>query len=382
VASVLAGTSTRYDALELVSPDADAILAALGVERPADAKRMVLAPDAATLTTDLAKNRKRLAFLRADDVTPAVRALAWGSKALFGGGRVASLADWPLVARLAISGPGVGTQPSAGPGYDPARAWTLVAGGDIMLDRGVAQTVKIKGKGVDFPFDGGTVEITGRCKDCSPMGWDLPYTKRTGNAGAVRSLIKGADIAIANFENPAPDTFRYHTKGTVFSADPRLIDGLKHAGIDYVSLANNHIRDAGGTGILQTIANLRERGLAYSGAGANLAAARKRRRRAPAARSSRPPPCARTSPRRARPARTSSSSSRTGARSTTRPRSPASRSWRRRASTPAQTWSSATMPTGPARWRSTRASRSGTRSAISCSIRRGPSRRWRGSRSS
>ena len=29
-----------------------------------------------------------------------------------------------------------------------------------MLDRGVAQTLKIKGKGVDFPFDGGTADIT------------------------------------------------------------------------------------------------------------------------------------------------------------------------------------------------------------------------------
>jgi len=36
-----------------------------------------------------------------------------------------------------------------------------------------------------------------------------------------------------------------------------------------------HIGDAGGTGILQTIANLRTRGIAASGAGKNLAAARK-----------------------------------------------------------------------------------------------------------
>ncbi len=80
---------------------------------------------------------------------------------------------------------------------------------------------------------------------------------------------------MAVLENPAPDNFRYHTKGTVFSADPKLIDGLKRAGIDFVSLANNHIRDAGGNGILQTIENLRKRGIAYAGAGANLAAARK-----------------------------------------------------------------------------------------------------------
>ena len=91
----------------------------------------------------------------------------------------------------------------------------------------------------------------------------------------MRELIKGADIAIANFENPAPNRVRWHTSGTVFSADPGIIDGLVNAGIDYVSLANNHIGDAGDAGILQTIDNLEERGLAYSGAGKDSAAARK-----------------------------------------------------------------------------------------------------------
>ena len=60
--------------------------------------RLVLAADEATLAADLAKNRKRLAFLRADAVGPEVRALAWGDTALFGVDRVKDLADWPLTA--------------------------------------------------------------------------------------------------------------------------------------------------------------------------------------------------------------------------------------------------------------------------------------------
>jgi hypothetical protein len=267
VAEVLAGTSKRYDALELVESEADAILATLGVERPAVAARLVLAKDASTLTRDLAKHRKRLAFLRADAVTPAVRALSWGKTALFGTGRVRDLAKWPLAARLPA--------PAAGDDFDPDGLWTLFAGGDIMLDRGVAQTLKVKGKGADFPFDGGTAEITGHCKDCSPLGWDEPYTRRTGGAGTMRRLVEKADLAIANFENPAPDRFRYHTSGTVFSADPKLIKGLANAGIDWVGLANNHIRDAGGAGILQTIENLDDYGIKSGGAGKDLAAARK-----------------------------------------------------------------------------------------------------------
>lgn len=267
VAAVLLGTSDRYVGLELVKGEADAILASLRLERPTDAALLVLAPDSDTLARDLAANRKRLAFLRADEVEPDVRALAWGGKALFGVDRVRKLADWPLTARLPA--------PTTAAAFDPSTTWTLFAGGDIMLDRGVYETLAVKGKGADFPFQGGTAEITGRCQNCSPLGWDTPYTRRTGNAGAVRHVVSSADIAIANFENPAPDEPKWHKSGTVFSAAPRFIDGLAYAGIDYVSLANNHIRDAGGAGLLQTIRNVTERGIAVSGAGKNLAAARK-----------------------------------------------------------------------------------------------------------
>src|SRR5690349_13960687 len=84
LATVLAGTSSRYEALTLVDDEADAILGALGVSRPSDPARLVLAKDAASLSRDLARNRKRLGFIRAEDVTPAVRALAWGDRSLFG----------------------------------------------------------------------------------------------------------------------------------------------------------------------------------------------------------------------------------------------------------------------------------------------------------
>jgi hypothetical protein len=260
------GIGTTWDGLELVESEAPAILAGLGLQGPGGIDRLFLVPDAATAIGDLAKNRKRLAVLRADAVGPGVRALGWGGHTLFGVDAVKTLAAWGLTAKL--------PQRSDTPVFDPKGSFTIVAGGDIMLDRGVAQTLKIKGKGADFPFDGGTADITSHyC--CSSFGWNLPRVSRTGHAGAVRHLIESADIAIANFENPAPNVFRYHTSGTVFSADPKLIQGLADAGLDWVGIANNHIRDAGGNGILQTIANLKTYGIASGGAGKNLAAARK-----------------------------------------------------------------------------------------------------------
>jgi len=265
VRAVLAGSSKNYDTLDLVESDADAVFGAIGVDRPADDAHLLLLPDAQALSTSLASNRKHLAFLRASDVGPSVRALGWGDKQLFGGGRAKTVDDWGLTAQL---------PEDAATAFDPARLWTLVAGGDILLDRGVAETVKVKGKGVDFPFNGGSAEITGHTC-CSGFGWEVPKTQRTSKGGAMRDLLEGADLAIANFENPAPNSFRYHTSGTVFSADPKLIEGLANAGIDWVSLANNHIGDAGRNGILQTIDNLADYGIKSGGAGKDARSARR-----------------------------------------------------------------------------------------------------------
>jgi hypothetical protein len=262
VRAVLAGASRRWTHLELIKADANGILAALQVSRPVGDTRLVTVSSTATLARDLAAHSDRLGFLRAAQVTPAVRAIAWQGRSLFGVGRVKSTADWKLTSRL----PGDRVK------FDAGKTWTLVAGGDILLDRGVAKQVKVLGKGVDFPFSGGTAEITARhC--CSSFAWPIPTTRRTGHAGAIRALLSGADIAVANFENPAPNSFRYHTQGTVFSADPRLIEGLANAGIDVVSIANNHIGDAGRLGVTQTIANLDKYGLEHAGAGKNATAA-------------------------------------------------------------------------------------------------------------
>ena len=260
----LATGGSPFGALVLVERDADGILDALGLDRAGLGKKLVTVPSAERLAANLANHPNRIGFLRADEVGPSVRAVAWGGKALFGTDRVKNLAAWPLTATLPASA-------ADAPAYDPAAAWTLFAGGDILLDRGVS--LAIGAHDADFPFDGGTAEITGLCKDCSPLGWDTPYTRRTGHAGAVRDLISGADLAIANFENPAPNRFSFHDQGTNFSANPANIKGLVDAGIDWVSLANNHAADQGTTGILQTMRNLDKAGIEHGGAGRTFAKA-------------------------------------------------------------------------------------------------------------
>jgi poly-gamma-glutamate capsule biosynthesis protein CapA/YwtB (metallophosphatase superfamily) len=158
--------------------------------------------------------------------------------------------------------------------YDPATTWTLFAAGDLGLDRSYADVVKVQGKGMDYPFDGGTARIA-RLVCCSPFGWKVPTIVSTGHRGAMRDLITSADLALANMEESAPTHFTFHRHGTVFTGDPALIAGIARAGIDVASVASTHIGDGGNAGILQTMASLTRNGIVPFGAGRNLAAARK-----------------------------------------------------------------------------------------------------------
>ena len=390
LAAVLAGTSTRYEALELVKSESDAILDALGVERPADAARLVEAKDATKLAADLAKNRKRLAFLRADAIGPQVRALAWGGKTLFG---VDRLTDTPT----GRSGPGCRPRPPVRPSMPRRRGRSSRAATSCSIAVWPRRS-RSRARGRTSRSTAGRPRSPHRCKDCSLRGWDLAAHQADGPArGAFRHLVKGADIAIANFENPAPNKFRYHTSGTVFSADPKLIKGLAKAGIDWVGLANNHIGDAGGAGILQTIKNLKKYGIRSGGAGKNIAAARTpsildaggvkvailaydtiaKYYTADADSPGSARLTAKVVKADVKKARAAGADARhrlpaLGHRIRPDPVRRASRRWPGHRSTRAPTWSSATTPTGPPRWRSTRASRSGTRSATSSSTRPGP----------
>ena len=259
--------ASPFASLVLVKADATVELAALGVSASALGSHLVTVASADALMTTLAKHQTWLGFLRADQIGPGVRALAWGSASLFGETRVASLAAWPLHAQLPVAAGNVA--------YDPAAAWTLYAAGDLGLDRGAALAIKNHGNDPNYLYDGGTVKITGHCKHCSQFGWDLPYTQRTGHAGAVRSLIEGADFAIANMEEVAVKNFTFHSHGTVFTGNPAYLAGVRDAGFDWVSMANNHVGDFGPAGVLQSMNYLTQYGLLHGGAGANTAAAHK-----------------------------------------------------------------------------------------------------------
>lgn len=244
--------------------DRGALESALGISIPKSVREA--SPEAIVRAV---KRGNALGILRASDVVPSVRALGIGGRQLFGNERVSGIGRWPLVARVAVADDDVWRQ---------SDAWTLVAGGDSFTDRGIYERVAARGKGVDYPFDGGTARVTGHhiCPSCPRAeGNSVPIYKLSGPKGIVRDLVKDADLAIANHEQPTPTNWRYHLYGLVFSGKPDLTRIFTRAGIDFLSLANNHIRDYGEAGLLNTLKTLDRYGIRHTGAGKNAKAAAK-----------------------------------------------------------------------------------------------------------
>lgn len=89
----------------------------------------------------------------------------------------------------------------------------------------------------------------------------------------LSSLLSSADITFANLESPFFDQGPLIKEGMVFKAEPETIEGLKLAGIDIVSLANNHFGNQGRKGMAYTFSHLKNNGISYFGAGNNYSEA-------------------------------------------------------------------------------------------------------------
>jgi poly-gamma-glutamate synthesis protein (capsule biosynthesis protein) len=122
---------------------------------------------------------------------------------------------------------------------------TLAFAGDVMLGRNVNKVI-------------------GRRGYAYPWGETLP-------------LFREADLRFANLECALTARREpWHDgdyKAFYFRAEPAVVETLHIAGVDFVSLANNHACDFGADGMLETIGVLDAAGIAHAGAGATLAEA-------------------------------------------------------------------------------------------------------------
>jgi hypothetical protein len=89
----------------------------------------------------------------------------------------------------------------------------------------------------------------------------------------VADVLRSGDITFANCEQVYSDKVK-RMKEIASYSDPRNIPALINAGIDIISLANNHTLDCGQEALLDTIVRLKEAGLPYIGVGKNISEAR------------------------------------------------------------------------------------------------------------
>ncbi|GAA1568824.1 hypothetical protein GCM10009789_22810 [Kribbella sancticallisti] len=132
---------------------------------------------------------------------------------------------------LRIAGP-----PPAGPAVD------VTFGGDIMLGRRVATAAARAGD------------------PSAPLR-------------AIGPRLAAADLTIANLESTLSRAGEPQQGGDSFAAPPAVMTGLREAGVDVLSLANNHTGDFQTEALLDTVQRVRAGGIQPVGAGRNVSEA-------------------------------------------------------------------------------------------------------------
>jgi poly-gamma-glutamate synthesis protein (capsule biosynthesis protein) len=132
--------------------------------------------------------------------------------------------------------------PVTGPGPAPPTVTTVTVTGDIMLARRVGDRLD-----------------------------------RVGDqAAALRPMARrlaASDLTVGNLESTLSRAGAPRQGGDSFGARPRVRAGLRLAGFDVLSLANNHVGDYGPRALRQTLRRVAAGGFAGVGAGTDLAAA-------------------------------------------------------------------------------------------------------------
>lgn len=92
----------------------------------------------------------------------------------------------------------------------------------------------------------------------------------------VSNLFKSADYSFVNLETSISTRGNSNKpEGYGFRSNPNTLQGLVNAGIDFVTIANNHVFDYGEYAFYDTMKHLDEYNIGYTGAGKNIEEASK-----------------------------------------------------------------------------------------------------------
>jgi poly-gamma-glutamate synthesis protein (capsule biosynthesis protein) len=83
----------------------------------------------------------------------------------------------------------------------------------------------------------------------------------------IAPVLRQADISLIDLETPLSDSARWVGS---FRTPTSFAKALKWAGVDVATIANNHALDAGGVGLMNTIAALKHNSIGVAGGGDNL----------------------------------------------------------------------------------------------------------------
>jgi poly-gamma-glutamate capsule biosynthesis protein CapA/YwtB (metallophosphatase superfamily) len=134
---------------------------------------------------------------------------------------------------------------------------------DNRVDQGLELKVQEESETVRLAFVGDVMLGANVDKLLKQYGYGYPYVH-------ISSILKEADIAAGNLENPITDRGEAAIdKSFVFRTSPDAVPEMVNSGFDVFNLANNHTLDYGLVGLQDTIRLLTEAGLHGVGAGMN-----------------------------------------------------------------------------------------------------------------
>jgi poly-gamma-glutamate capsule biosynthesis protein CapA/YwtB (metallophosphatase superfamily) len=152
----------------------------------------------------------------------------------------------PEAAPPALPAHGGPVEPAPAPPAPPralARA-TLAAVGDVLMHEAVKRSAEA------------------HRSDSPDGGYSWLYAP-------IADLLSQPDLTFANLETPIAPGSTSGTREYVFNAPPEALAALRRAGVDLVSVANNHAFDQGRPGFEETLRRVEAAGLRAVGAGAS-----------------------------------------------------------------------------------------------------------------
>lgn len=149
--------------------------------------------------------------------------------------------------------------------------------GDVMLGRGIDQILPHPGDPKIYePYMKSAKGYVDIAEDKNgeidkPVGYSYVW------GDALKEFDeKKPDLKIINLETSITSSRDYWKhKGIHYKLNPQNIDVIKNAGIDFTSLANNHVLDWGYKGFYETIKTLNDAKIEFAGAGIDKSSAEK-----------------------------------------------------------------------------------------------------------